>query len=322
MAQAIDPQNASAALQPPPLRISRDLHAPRATVFAAWGSADHVRNWFAPAPYTAPEAIVEQRVGGRFEVCMRAPDGTRHWTRGTFIEVTPHSRLVLDLHATDSSGRKLFNCYTEVDFGDALCGTRLTVTQTYTVFDPITTAPMIAGAPLGWSAALEQMEQVVLRLTGAQGLESRSVAHGTFHLERRYKAPIARVWQALTDEAAKQKWFGGTPGEWELIERHLDVREGGTERLHVRWASGVVSAFDAIYHDVVPGQRLVYSYVMHMNGKKISASLATLQLADDDGATRLSVTEQGAFLDGYDDAGSREHGTGQLLDLLGASLKD
>jgi len=31
--------------------------------------------------------------------------------------------------------------------------------------------------------------------------------------------------------------------------------------------------------------------------------------------------EQGAFLDGYDDAGAREHGTGALLDALGASLE-
>jgi hypothetical protein len=32
------------------------------------------------------------------------------------------------------------------------------------------------------------------------------------------------------------------------------------------------------------------------------------------------MTEQGAFLDGYDDAGSREHGTAILLDRVGASL--
>ena len=38
--------------------------------------------------------------------------------------------------------------------------------------------------------------------------------------------------------------------------------------------------------------------------------------------TRLIVTEQGAFLDGYDDAGSREHGTRLLMDRLGASLAD
>jgi len=34
------------------------------------------------------------------------------------------------------------------------------------------------------------------------------------------------------------------------------------------------------------------------------------------------ITEQGAFLDGYDDADSREHGTGFLLDALGVSLLD
>jgi hypothetical protein len=40
------------------------------------------------------------------------------------------------------------------------------------------------------------------------------------------------------------------------------------------------------------------------------------------GHATLKVTEQGAFLDGYDDAGSRERGTGFLLDKLGASLSD
>jgi hypothetical protein len=32
------------------------------------------------------------------------------------------------------------------------------------------------------------------------------------------------------------------------------------------------------------------------------------------------MTEQGAYLDGYDDAGSREKGSGFLLDALGQSL--
>jgi uncharacterized protein YndB with AHSA1/START domain len=73
---------------------------------------------------------------------------------------------------------------------------------------------------------------------------------------------------------------------------------------------------------VIPNHRLVYSYVMHLDEKKISASLDTVQLTAADGSTKLAITEQGAFLDGYDDAGSREHGAGQLLDLLGASLRD
>jgi len=37
--------------------------------------------------------------------------------------------------------------------------------------------------------------------------------------------------------------------------------------------------------------------------------------------TRLVYTEQGAFLDGYDTSAEREHGTGELLDALGAELR-
>lgn len=100
----------------------------------------------------------------------------------------------------------------------------------------------------------------------------------------------------------------------------MDVRVGGTERLKGRWEGGLVSTFDATYHDVVANERLVYSYVMHLDDRKISVSLATLQLAADGARTTLKVSEQGAFLDGYDDNGSRERGTGLLLDALGASL--
>ena len=35
----------------------------------------------------------------------------------------------------------------------------------------------------------------------------------------------------------------------------------------------------------------------------------------------MTLTEQGAYLDGLDNAGLREHGTGVLLDQLGAVLE-
>ena len=318
MAQATE-----AAMQPPPLRLSRVFHGRRETVFKAWSSADHVRRWFSPQTFTVSDATVEMRVGGAFEVCMRSPAGTEHWTRGRFIEVTPHTRLVIDMHATDSAGKPLFRAYTEVDFADAphgtQIGTRMDVVQTYSFAEPLLAAPMVAGAPEGWRTTLDKLEQEVVRIQGGGG--AGSVVHATFHLERSYDAPVALVWQALTDAAAKQKWFGGAPGRWEVLERHMEVRPGGRERLKGRWEGGVVSTFDATYHDVIPNQRLVYSYEMHLDDKKISVSLATLQLQAAGGKTTLTVTEQGAFLDGYDDAGSRELGTGHLLDALGASLK-
>jgi uncharacterized protein YndB with AHSA1/START domain len=308
------------AHQPPPLRISRTFHAPRTSVFAAWSSAERVKRWFRPETYTVSDAAVDLRVGGAFDVCMRAPDGEEHWTRGVFVEVTPHTRLVIDMRVVDGSGDPLFRAYTEVDFSDALGGTQMDIVQTYTFIDPAIAAPMVGGASEGWRTTLDKLEREVVRAQGGVGTGIRSVVHATFHLERTYDAPLTRVWSALTDEAAKRKWFGGTDGRWESIERRMDVRVGGREYVKGRWEGGVVSTFDAIYHDVIPNERLVYTYEMHLDDKKISVSLATMELKAGNGKTTLTVTEQGAFLDGYDDAGSREGGTGHLLDALGASL--
>jgi uncharacterized protein YndB with AHSA1/START domain len=167
MPQATDAKP-DAAMQPPPLRLSRIFPARRETVFRAWSSAEHIKRWFSPATFTVPDATVEMRVGGKFDVCMRSPMGTDHWTRGKFVEVTPHTRLVIDMHATDASGKKLFRAYTEVDFADAPEGTRMNVVQTYTFADPLIAAPMVAGAPEGWRTTLDKLEQEVVRMQGAR----------------------------------------------------------------------------------------------------------------------------------------------------------
>jgi len=82
----------------------------------------------------------------------------------------------------------------------------------------------------------------------------------------------------------------------------------------------MVSKFDATYYDVIPNERLVYSYEMHLDDRKISVSLATFELKPAGAGTRLVMTEHGAFLDGYDDAGSREKGSVFLMDALEKSL--
>jgi uncharacterized protein YndB with AHSA1/START domain len=148
----------------------------------------------------------------------------------------------------------------------------------------------------------------------------RSVLHTTFCIERTYPVSRAQVFKALSDPVAKAKWFTGGNG-YTLLAREMDVRPGGREHVKGRMSSGIVSTFDAIYHDVVEDERIVYSYEMHLDDRKISVSLATLELKPVGSATRLVMTEQGAFLDGYDDAGSREHGSNFLLDALGNSLK-
>jgi uncharacterized protein YndB with AHSA1/START domain len=239
MAQAHETDK-GATPQLPPLRLSRVFHARRETVFTAWSTAEHVKRWFCPETFTVPEATVEMRVGGPFELSMRSPAGEEHRISGTFVEVAPHTRLVIDMQVADATGTQLFRAYTEVDFADALGGTEMDVVQTYTIIDP-SAAWMVQGAPQGWTSTLDKLEKEVIRMQGGTETGVRSVAHGYFTLKRTYDAPVARVWGAFTDESAKQKWFGGTDGRWELLERRMDVRVGGSERVKGSWEGGVVS---------------------------------------------------------------------------------
>lgn len=151
-------------------------------------------------------------------------------------------------------------------------------------------------------------------------MTERSATHGTFSIERIYDAAPARVFRAWSDPAAKARWFVG-PGDWQLLDRAIDFRVGGKERLSGRKGSGIVSTFDAVYHDIVPDQRIIYSYTMQLDDTRMSASLATVEFKPAGTGTQLTFTEQAAFLDGYDDAGSRDRGTRLLLDQLEAELR-
>ena len=306
--------------EPSAVRVSRSFAVPRETVFKAWSSADHIKRWFCPDGYSVPEAVVEMRVGGAFEVCMRSPEGVDHWTKGTFTEVAAPERLTIDHHVIDPcGGGPLFSAVTQVTFSDAAGGgTLMEVLQTYSASGAAQAEQMLKGAPEGWRQTLDKLEAEVARIHGAI---ARSVIHGAFHLERAYDATPEQVYRALSDQEAKGRWFFGPVG-WRLIERTMDFRVGGRERVKGGFEGGVTTTFDAVYHDILPRERIVYAYEMHLDERKISVSLATLQIkSEGQRRTRLLVDEQGAFLDGYDDAGSRQRGTAELLDKLGASLR-
>jgi uncharacterized protein YndB with AHSA1/START domain len=239
---------------------------------------------------------------------------------GEFTEVVVPERLTIDHHVIDPcGGGPLFSAVTQVKFSAATGGTLMEVVQAYSFPGTAQADEMLKGAPEGWRQTLDKLEAEVVRMQ-ANGV-ARPVVHGAFHLERTYDATSQQVYEALSDEAAKSRWFYGPEG-WRLIERAMDFQVGRRERVKGGFEGGVTTTFDAIYHDIIPRERIVYTYEMHLDERKISVSLATLQIkSEGKGRTKLLIDEHGAFLDGYDDAGKREHGTGDLLDKLGASLR-
>jgi len=145
-------------------------------------------------------------------------------------------------------------------------------------------------------------------------MTDRSIAHGTFTLERQYPASPARVFRAWADPAIKQRWFGG--GQAPQV---FDFREGGREYSEGE-GGGATFIFDVTYQDIVENNRIVYTYHMSMNGKRISVSVAAIELFADGEGTRMTVTEHGCFFDGLDTIEQRRAGTEQMVDALGAEL--
>lgn len=151
-------------------------------------------------------------------------------------------------------------------------------------------------------------------------MTERSAHHANFVIERSYDASPARVFAAWADPKAKARWFVG-PDDWEKSDHKLDFRVGGRESVSGGPPGGPVHAFAARYWDIVPNQRIVSTYDMHLDDKRISVSLATVEFKPAGAGTRLIYTEQGVFLDGYDNPAERERGTRDLLDKLGAALR-
>ncbi|MDB5490008.1 MAG: putative glutathione S-transferase-related transrane protein [Reyranella sp.] len=151
-------------------------------------------------------------------------------------------------------------------------------------------------------------------------MTKRSTEHATFTIERRFPAAPERVFHAYSDPRAKARWFVG-PEEWEASDHKLDFKVGGRESVSGGPPGGPVHHFNGLYQDIVPNERIVMSYEMHMGETRISVSLGTTEFKPDGTGTKLVYTEQIVFLDGYDQRSTREEGTRELFDNLAAALE-
>jgi uncharacterized protein YndB with AHSA1/START domain len=77
------------------LVVARTVNAPARLVFEAWTKAELLRRWWVPKSFglTLLSCEMDVRVGGQYRLVFPHGNSTMEFF-GTYLEVTPHSRLV------------------------------------------------------------------------------------------------------------------------------------------------------------------------------------------------------------------------------------
>jgi uncharacterized protein YndB with AHSA1/START domain len=139
--------------------------------------------------------------------------------------------------------------------------------------------------------------------------------HVTLVFEREIPAPVEKVFTAFSDPVTRTEW--GAPSDTAVvIYDETDFREGGQDRFRCGSRSNPNIHGTTRYLDIIANRRVVSSETIVVEGKRLCASLTTLELTPDGGKTKLKSTTQLSSFIGEDMVKGHETGTNASLDNL------
>ena len=93
-------------------------------------------------------------------------------------------------------------------------------------------------------------------------------------LKRRLNAPAEKVYAAWTDPQKIVKWFGPDAGP--VTKAEIDLRVGGTYTIAFNTEDGEHHQVGGIYREVVPNERLVFTWAWHTMKERESQVTITI----------------------------------------------
>ncbi len=112
-------------------------------------------------------------------------------------------------------------------------------------------------------------------------------------LRRKLSAPAEKVFAAWTDPEKIIHWFGPAETADGSVRADMDVRVGGRFRISFRDQDGEYHEVGGTYREVVPNERLVFSWAWHSTPER--ESLVTITLKPDGDATMLTLHHERFF---------------------------
>ena len=112
-------------------------------------------------------------------------------------------------------------------------------------------------------------------------------------LKRRLNARPEKVYAAWTDPEKLAQWWGPADTLADSVRAEMDVRVGGRFRVSFKTGDGEHHEVGGAYREVVPNQRLVFSWAWHSTPER--ESLVTISLQGDSGGTLLTLHHEQFF---------------------------
>ena len=134
-------------------------------------------------------------------------------------------------------------------------------------------------------------------------------ARPSLTFKRRLKASPDKVYAAWTDPQKLVQWFGRADARRETMHAEIDLRVGGRYRVSFSVPAGEYFEVGGVYREVVPNERLVFSWAWHSTPDR--ESLLTLSLKPDGDGTLLTLHHTQLF----DEAARAGHERGWLAAL-------
>jgi uncharacterized protein YndB with AHSA1/START domain len=131
-------------------------------------------------------------------------------------------------------------------------------------------------------------------------------------LKRRLNAPPQKVYEAWTDPEKLVRWFGPAETLDRSVVAELNIRPGGRYRVSFKTIDGDYHQVGGVYREVVPNERLVFSWAWHSTPER--ESLVTVMLKPDGDGTILTLLHE-QFFDEAAATGHRRGWTGTLNKL-------
>ena len=119
------------------------------------------------------------------------------------------------------------------------------------------------------------------------------VTRPSLTLKRRLNAAPAKVYAAWTDPEKIARWFGPAQVVAGSVRADIDARVGGRYRVSFKMQDGEHHEVAGVYREMVPNQRLTFSWAWHSTPER--ESQVTVLLKPDGDGTLLTLHHEQLF---------------------------